>query len=129
MGLLFGDVEHGGEVASGSAENEEVPEFVGGEFSGPEFGAFCSVDDGADGVGESSGGDPSDGGGGHDFDKLSEDGNEHPSHAEVEGESEPGGGFFASGGHDNTKNCQCPLEGEDDVAFGFGEGKEADGGV
>ena len=118
---LTGKVEHCGEVASGSAENEEVPEFVGREFSGPEFGAFCSVDDSADGVAEAASGDPSNCGGGYCLHERAKDANKHPAHTEVEGEAEPGWGFFASCGDDDAEDCECPLQGEHDVALGLGK--------
>lgn len=61
--------------------------------------------------------------------KRIDEGERHPSHDEVEGETQEGGGFVASGADDDADEGECPLEGEDGDALGGGEGEEGDGGV
>lgn len=45
---LLDEEKHCGKVASGSAEDEQVPKLMAGELSGPEPGSFCAVYDCAD---------------------------------------------------------------------------------
>ena len=58
MALCGNKPYHHDKMTNAPCQDEDVPQVVGGEFSGPEVGFFGGIEDDPDGVEEASGDEP-----------------------------------------------------------------------